>query len=127
MIIKNIYGFIGVALVALAIGVAMPSATVFAQGTCAGAETAIINCTEDAGEDAIWKLVNDVIKVMMGGVGVLALAGIVYGAVLYSSAGGSPEQVKKAKGIFINVAIGVIAFAAMFALLEFIVPGGVFN
>lgn len=127
MIIKNIYGLIVVAVMAVTIAVAVPSAVALAQGTCAGADTAIINCSEAAGEDAIWKLVNDVIKVMMGGVGVLALAGVVYGAVLYSSAGGSPEQVKKAKGIFLNVAIGVIAFAGMFALLEFIVPGGIFN
>ena len=64
---------------------------------------------------------------MTAGVGVLALAGIVYGAVLYTSAGGSPEQIKKARTIFTNVVIGVLAFAGMYTLLQFIVPGGVFN
>jgi hypothetical protein len=63
---------------------------------------------------------------LTAGVGVLALAGIVYGAVLYTSAGGSPEQIKKARTIFVNVVVGVVAFAAMWGLLNFLIPGGVF-
>jgi hypothetical protein len=51
----------------------------------------------------------------------------VYGAVLYTSAGGNQEQVKKARTIFTNVAIGIIAFAAMWSLLNWLVPGGVFS
>lgn len=43
------------------------------------------------------------------------------------SAGGSPEQVKKARVTFTNVIIGVVAFGGMFTLLNFIVPGGIFN
>jgi len=49
----------------------------------------------------------------------------VYGSILYTSAGGNPEQVKKARTIFTNVVIGVVAFAGMWALLNFIIPGGV--
>jgi hypothetical protein len=63
---------------------------------------------------------------MAAGVGVLALAGIVYGSVLYTSAGGNQEQVKKAMGIFTNVVIGIVAYAGMWTLLNFLVPGGVF-
>jgi len=95
-------------------------------------DTAIISCNNVSGATGlqatgVWSLLLTVINIMTAGVGVLALAGIIYGAVLYTSAGGNPEQVKKARTIFTNVVIGVIAFAAMYTLLNFLVPGGVFN
>lgn len=110
----------------------MPSATSYAQQTCGGVETAIISCTDQKGggeleDSGLWGILLIVVNIMTAGVGVLALAGIVYGAVLYTSAGGSPEQVKKAYTIFTNVVIGVVAFGGMYALLNFLVPGGVFN
>lgn len=95
--------------------------------------TAILSCDNvDVDQDGVentglWSLLLTAINILTAGVGVLALAGIIYGAVLYTSAGGNPEQVKKARTIFTNVVIGVIAFAGMFTLLNFIVPGGVFN
>ena len=67
------------------------------------------------------------INILTAGVGVAAIGGIVYGSILYTSAGGSPEQVKKAMGIITNVVIGVIAYALMFSLLNFIIPGGLFH
>lgn len=107
--------------------------TASAAGKCGGVETAIISCNENSDkptsveQTGVWGLLNLIIKIMIAGVGVLALVGFVYGAVLYTSAGGNPEQVKKARTIINNVIIGVIAFGLMFTLLNFIVPGGVFN
>jgi hypothetical protein len=99
---------------------------------CGGVETAIISCTQTGGGDSVentglWGILILTINIMIAGVGVLALAGFVYGGILYTTAGGNPEQVKKARMVFTNVVIGVIAFGGMFALLNFIVPGGVFN
>jgi len=116
--------------------VIVPTPSTYA--ACGGVETSIINCDEDntdkngdkkvtADETGLWGILIQAINILTAGVGVLALAGIIYGAVLYTSAGGNPEQVKKARNIFTNVVIGVIAFGGMFALLNFIVPGGVFN
>ena len=102
-----------------------------AEKTCGGVQTALIECggnkDGDLEDSGLWGLLMLVINVMTAGVGVLALAGFIYGAILYTSAGGNPEQVKKARVIFTNVVIGVIAFGGMFTLLNFIVPGGVFN
>jgi hypothetical protein len=94
-------------------------------------DTAIIQCSnvkEDGGVEntGLWSILILAINVLTAGVGVIALAGIVYGSILYTSAGGNQEQVKKAMGVFSNVVIGVIAFAGMWALLNFLVPGGVF-
>lgn len=109
----------------------VPASATFAQQTCGGVQTAIISCNQSGGDQVentgLWGLLLITVNILTAGVGVLALAGIVYGAVLYTSAGGNPEQVKKARTIFTNVVIGVVAFAGMFTLLNFIVPGGVFN
>lgn len=99
---------------------------------CGGVQTSIINCEQKGDgkniqDSGLWGVLLMAVNILSAGVGVLALGGIVYGSILYTSAGGNPEQIKKAKGIFINVAVGVIAFAGMFALLNFLVPGGIFN
>lgn len=104
---------------------------------CGGVETAIISCGDndqdnngdgkvDEEDSGLWSLLLIAINILTAGVGVVALGGIVYGAVLYTSAGGKPEQVKKATTVFTNVVIGIICFAGMWAFLNFIVPGGVF-
>lgn len=77
-------------------------------------------------ETGTWKLLNLVIVIMTAGAGILAIGGIIYGAAMYTTAGGNQEQVKKARGILTNVVIGIVAFAAMYALLQWLVPGGIF-
>jgi hypothetical protein len=75
----------------------------------------------------VWGLLLMVINILTAGVGIVAVAGIIYGSVMYTSAGGNPENVKKARGIITNVVIGIIAYAFMFTILNFITPGGLFN
>jgi hypothetical protein len=106
------------------------STTSTVQADCGGVPTAIINC--NAGEDpkairdsGLWEVLVIAINVLVGVVGVAALAGVIYGAVLYTSAGGNMEQTKKGMQIIGNVAIGVIAFGLMYVGLNFLVPGGV--
>ena len=36
------------------------------------------------------------------------------------------EQIKKAKGIFLNVAIGLVLYAFLVTLSNFLIPGGIF-
>jgi hypothetical protein len=74
----------------------------------------------------VWGILLLVINIMTVGVGILAVAGIVYGSILYTSAGGSPDQVKKARTVIVNVVIGILAYLLMFSVLNFIIPGGVF-
>ena len=116
----------------LMLSVALFLVTTTTSAACGGVETAFINCDQGADGDTpeetgIWGVLILTINIMVGGVGVLAIAGVVYGSILYTSAGGNPAQIQKAKGIFVNVVIGVVAFAAMYTLLNFLIPGGVFN
>lgn len=100
---------------------------------CGGAATSIISCTQTNSTSSgvqgtgVWALLILAINILTAGVGIAAVGGLVYGAILYSSAGGSADQVKKAKDIIGNVIIGLVAYALMFAFLNFLIPGGVFN
>jgi hypothetical protein len=99
--------------------------------TCGGVDTAIIKCDADNSGDitknGVWALLILVINIMTAGVGVLAVGGIVYGSILYTTAEDKADQVKKATDIITNVIIGLVAFALMWAGLNFIIPGGVFS
>ena len=96
-------------------------------------DTAIIKCTnvdpskKSVQNTGLWSLLLLAINILTAGVGIAAVGGIIYGAILYTSAGGSPEQVKKAMQVITNVVIGVVAYALMFSGLNFIIPGGLFN
>lgn len=119
---RNIFisAFLGLTVMFGGMAISEP---VLAQNKCGGADTSIIKC-DGEGEDAIFGIISDIIKVMTGLIGLVAVGAVVYGAILYGSSSDSPEGVKKAKDIWMNVAIGLIAFAFMFAILNFIIPGG---
>lgn len=102
---------------------------------CGGASTSIIQCnaTKDTNKgtdikgNAIWQILIMVLNIMTAGVGILAVGGIAYGTVLYTSAGDKADQVKKAKDMFVNVAIGLLVYGLMYSVLNFLIPGGLFN
>lgn len=88
------------------------------------------NADKDAStvdETGTWKLLRLIIIVMTAGAGIVAIGGIIYGAVVYVTAGGNQEQVKKARTALTSVVIGVVAFGSMLALLNWLVPGGVLD
>lgn len=99
-----------------------------------GVKTAIIDCgsgvnnnSSSVKDNAIWHLLILTLNIMLAGVGVLAVAGVVWAAFLYVTAADSAEQVKKAKGIITNVVIGLVAFGLMWSGLNWLIPGGIFN
>ena len=98
-----------------------------------GVDTAILQCDNvEVGKpgienNLIWSLLLTTINILSAGIGLAALGGIVYGSILYTTAAGNAEQVKKALEFIRNVVIGLVAYALMFALLNFIIPGGLFS
>ena len=103
------------------------------QSCCGGVVTSILSCpdqkggTNNAEDSGIWGVLLVAINILTAGVGVAAVGGIVYGSIIYTSATGSPENAKKAKMIIFNTAIGIVVYAAMYAFLNFLVPGGLFK
>lgn len=101
------------------------------ESCCGGVVTSILSCNEGGGstleETGLWGLLILVINILTAGIGVAAVGGIIYGAVLYTTSGGSLDQVKKARQIIRDVIIGLAMYALMYAFLNYIVPGGMFN
>ncbi len=83
--------------------------------------------TSGVQNSGIWAILLLVINILTGAIGLVAVGGIVYASIIYTTAGGDANQVKKAMTIIADIVIGVVAYALMYALLNFLVPGGLFN
>jgi hypothetical protein len=99
---------------------------------CGGAETSIISCPQnndgtDPKNNGVWGVLLIALNILTAGVGIAAVGGIVYGSILYASAGASAEQTKKAIEIIKNVVIGLVAYGLMYMVLNFVIPGGIFE
>jgi hypothetical protein len=89
-------------------------------------ETSIIKvgCTEEG--DGIWKVLQIILNIMTGGVAILAVIGIILGAIKYVTAVDKDENVKKAKDNIRAAVVGLIIWGALYAILQFLIPGGLF-
>lgn len=111
-----------------------PQMAVAADGKCAGVDVSYLDALCDGGDGSsgeiedsgLWQILTGVLNIMVAGVGVLAVAGMVYGAILYSSAADNQSQVEQAMTVFRNVVIGLVTFALMYSILQFLIPGGIF-
>ncbi len=106
-------------------------ATAAGNGECGGAKTSIITCDQKDGKElkdnGIWGLLLIAINVMSAGVGVLAVGGIVYASIRIASAGDNAANVKKGVNMIINTVVGVLGYIAMYAFLQYLIPGGIFT
>lgn len=66
-----------------------------------------------------------IIKFLTVGVGLAATGGVVFGGFLYLTARGNSAQIEKAVTTIINALIGIGLYALAFAIINFLVPGGV--
>lgn len=62
----------------------------------------------------------NIIRVMLGLLGVVAVAVIIYGGVVWMTAQGIPEKIEKAKKILIGATIGLVIVLSAFAITSFI-------
>ena len=74
---------------------------------------------------AIFKIVAFFLKLISAGVLVLAVIGIIICGVMIMSAGSSPDRVAKGKRRLIEIIVGIIIYALLFTIANFIIPGGV--
>lgn len=58
-------------------------------------------------------------------VGIIVVISIIIGAIEYSSAGGDPNKVAKARGRIQKAVVSLIIFFFLYAILQWIVPGGI--
>ena len=116
-------------VIGITVTIFLIGAPALAKNSCGGVDTSIISCDSDGSggvkDSAIWQILKLIIQIMTGGVVIAAVGGMVYASILYTSSGGNPETRKKSMNIITNTAIGIVAFALMWALLNFLLPGGI--
>ena len=99
------------------------------QPSCAILPTNICGASTTKGTDVtktgVYLLLVWVLNIMTAGVGIAAVGALVYAGILYASAGGGSDQIVKAKKIITDTVIGIVAYALMFLVINWLVPGGV--
>ncbi len=78
-------------------------------------------CDSGNGE-SILNILNTVVDFMSIGVGILAIIGITIVGIQYLTAGGNETQTTKAKRRLFEIVIGIAVYAAIYALLKWLMP-----
>lgn len=109
--------------------VTTPVNQVHAAPNMMGAETYFDwgGCQDQEGGDAIQCLLVTILNWASMGVAIVVTGGIIYGAVMYTSAGGKSDQAKKGMNIIRGAIIALILYFAMWTTINFLVPGGLFK
>ena len=132
---KNVRGLFRVMAVGLCLSVALVSTPVYAEESSSDSgskcgDTATFfdwGCSDGSGDNQIMNVLVTILNWLAIGVSVVVLIGIIYGAVMYASAGGNEAQTKKAISIIRNAVIALILYFAMYSILQYLIPGGVFS
>jgi hypothetical protein len=77
--------------------------------------------------DLVNKYINPLIQLLSALVGVAVVASIIIGGIQYSSSAGDPQKASAAKARIRNAIVALVAFIFLYALLDFLMPGGLFN
>ena len=87
------------------------------------------NCSgaDCVNNNPITKMAILVINALSALIGVIAVAVIVVAGIEYSSSGGVPQKAAQAKKRIINAVIALAAYFFLFAVLQWLIPGGLFS
>lgn len=114
---------------------AVPAATFAAtcpDGTDCAAVAGSGNCSGNANGgqnlqncDLISKYINPLINFFSALVGVIIVIALIAAGIQYSMSAGDPSKASAAKAHIRNAIIALVAFFLLYALINFLVPGGV--
>lgn len=77
--------------------------------------------------DLVAKYIDPLINVLAASVGVVVTISIVVGGIQYASSAGDPGKAQAAKKRITNALIALIGFFLLYAVLQWLVPGGLLN
>ena len=98
----------------------------YSSGECV--ETTFFGCVSpDSDGGGIFKILNLVLNILTAGVGIAATIGFVIAGIQYMTAQDNEAQMAKAKMRMLQIVIGLFVYATMWAILNWILPGGVFG
>jgi hypothetical protein len=102
-------------------------ATVFAASSskCRNkSDAGIQDCLQN---NQIIKDLNTVVTILSGVVGIVIIGSLIFAGIRYSLAGDNSSEVSAAKQRIINSFVALIAYIAIFSLLQWLIPGGLFS
>lgn len=96
--------------------------------TCGTAHTFFDwGCNGADDKDSILTVLVTISNWLAAGVVIAVIGGIIYGAIMYATSAGDAGKAKSATEIIRNAFIALILYFLMWAFLQYIVPGGLFN
>jgi type IV secretion system pilin len=90
-------------------------------------ETKINFGCNGANKNPVIDLAFALIRFLSFGVGIAVVASIVYAGVSYTTAEGNPEKSAQAKSRIQNSILALFLYLFIFAIIQYLVPGGLFN
>ena len=85
------------------------------------------NCSDINQCDLFAKYLNPFIRLMSALVGVIVVISIILGGIQYGSSAGDPQKATQAKARIRNSIIALLVFLFLYAILNFVIPGGLFH
>lgn len=79
------------------------------------------------GANSVTSLLLTIINFLAIGVGIAVVGGIAFGGIRYASANGNASQAQQGITFIVNSVIGLVLFILMYAIINFLVPGGLFT
>jgi hypothetical protein len=76
---------------------------------------------------AIIVYLKDILKFLGGAVGAVIVLMLIIAGIQYIVAFGDPGGIKNAKGRIVNAITALVLYLMMFAILNFLIPGGIFG
>ena len=107
-------------------GTTSPSGGADTSTGCGNVETTYIKC-DDNGAGPIVNLILQIVNFLAVGVGIAVVGGITWGGMLYATSNGDSSKAKQGITTIVNSVIGLIVFMFTYALINYLVPGGLFN
>ncbi|HEU0051499.1 MAG TPA: pilin [Patescibacteria group bacterium] len=92
----------------------------FAQTQAAQNIQAVAAQTGVSGAGDFYQLLGRIINIVLGFIGVILLAFLIYAGFLWMTANGDPKAVDKAKSVLKNAAIGLVILIASFAIANYV-------
>lgn len=81
----------------------------------------------DITQNPIFFYLRNILIFLGGGVGLAVVGGIIAGAYMYITARANAAQTQKGQTMILNSVIGLILFIFTYAILQFLIPGGIFR
>lgn len=97
---------------------------------CGTAQTSIdFDCAKGTktGANTVTSLLLTIINFLAVGVGIAVVGGIVFGGLRYATADGNASNAQQGITFIVNSVIGLLLFIFMYAIINFLVPGGLFT